>query len=79
MKEIISILIAFLAVSNVSLWINIWNLRQTHSEFALLTFKLLDEIKKSGSSEGNTATREGKKDIEPISNPENNTKEGKKQ
>ena len=72
-------LIALLVVSNVSLWINIWNLRQTHSEFALLTFRLLDEIKKSGSSDGGTTTRRKEKDIEPISNPEDNTKEEKKQ
>lgn len=37
MKELLGVLLAFSIASNISLWINIWNLKCRHFEFEEIT------------------------------------------
>lgn len=44
MKELVGLLVAMLVSSNVWLWINLWNLKNEHFEFARRMIGFLTEL-----------------------------------
>lgn len=54
----IGAIIAGLICSNVWLWINLWNLKQTHFDFEHLTFDLLKEFAQRPAEDGASQSAE---------------------